>query len=103
MIKIPLIVIGLVLSVGTALWWNSELAGMLGDRVGSQSFRCLIRIGTGDCQQLWFAGMHATNQIAGIVFYIGLLMAGFGLFMPGQNRRDDDNEFVERPNFPPHL
>ena len=44
MMKIPLIVIGTVLSIGTALWWDSELTGMLGSRVGSESFRCLIRI-----------------------------------------------------------
>jgi len=47
--------------------------------------------------------MHATNQIAGIIFYVGILMVGFGLFVPGQNHRDDDNEFIERPNSPPHL
>ena len=103
MVRIPLIVIGIALSAGVSFWWDSELTGMLGDRVGSHSLYCLIRVGTGECQQLWFAGMHATNQIAGIIFYVGVLMVGLGLFIPGQKSSDNDSEFVERPRSPPHF
>lgn len=101
--KIPLIVMGVILSAGTAFWWDSELAGMLGSRIGSQSFHCLINVGTGDCQQLWFAGLHATNQIAAGFFYLGIVMAVFGLFMGSQKYPDDGDEFIDRPNSPPHF
>jgi hypothetical protein len=87
--KVPVIFIGLAMALGTALWWNRELAGALGPRMDAHGFRCLVEIGTGDCQRLWFAGLHQTNQIASIVFYAGILMAVFGLFMSGQEPSDD--------------
>jgi hypothetical protein len=101
--KIPLMFIGIALAIGTYFWWNDELITMLGNDVSSSSFRCLVNVGTGDCRKLWYVGLHETNQIASMVFYAGILMAGLGLFMARPRRGADENEFLDRPNIPPHL
>jgi hypothetical protein len=81
-VKLPLIVVGAIVTIGFAIWWQSEVRGFVGADAHIYGLRCLIRAGTGDCQDLWLLGMHQTNQIASLGFYAGILMAVFGLLMP---------------------
>ena len=71
---------GLFLAIGTAAWWHEELVGWIGNVGLVWSLRCLATFGTGECEKLWFVGMHQTNQTASIVFWAGVvaMVMGFG-------------------------
>jgi hypothetical protein len=80
MLSIILIVAGSAIALFTSLWWKSEVAGRVGDGVASEvAFQCLRRLGTGDCEKLWLVGLHQSNQIAGLLFYGGIVLAAAGL------------------------
>jgi hypothetical protein len=85
-VKPPLIAVGLIITIGFAFWWQSEVRGFVGADVHTYGLRCLLRAGTGNCQDLWLLGMHQTNQIASLGFYAGILMVLFGLLMPGRKK-----------------
>jgi hypothetical protein len=85
-VKLPVILIGAVVAIGFALWWQDEISGFVGADAETYGLRCLIRAGTGNCRDLWFIGMHQTNQIASLGFYAGILAAAFGLLMPGRKK-----------------
>ncbi len=87
--KLPLMGVGLLIAVGTALWWHSEVVHTFGNNTPAGGYRCLMLVGTGNCHQLWLSGLHQTNVTASVIFYGGLLMAIFGGLMPKQ-RKDGD-------------
>jgi hypothetical protein len=87
--KLPLIVVGVLSSLGAAQWWHSEVFNVFGSRTPSGGFRCLLLAGTGDCHQLWFVGLHQANITASLIFYAGALMTIFGCLMP--NWRKDNH------------
>lgn len=72
------IVVGILMAVGSALWWHAEVAGRIGEKAAAGAFGCLIRLGSGSCEGLWFVGLHQENIIAGTVFYVGALIAVLG-------------------------
>lgn len=68
-------IVALIVAIGTAIWWSREVESFLGKP--SPAFRCLLNIGTGDCAQLWFIGLHSTNQVASLIFYGALAVFGY--------------------------
>lgn len=90
----PIIILGIIFSFGTALWWNAEVVGRIGESINfSDTSVCLAKIGSGDCQALWFVGLHQENIIAGLVFWLGLIAIVAGIFYelsrPGYIGKDE--------------
>jgi hypothetical protein len=85
-----LIGIGSAITILTALWWHEEVVGRLGRVTFGNTLSCLARIGSGDCGSLWFIGLHQENQIAGLVFWLGVCVAGVGLW-----RKSANNKWIE--------
>jgi hypothetical protein len=65
----------IMVAVAVALWWRSEVANWLGDQGARGSFHCLVFVGTGNCRQLWWIGLHQTNQFASIAFWAAIVTA----------------------------
>lgn len=73
--------IGSAIAIITTLWWHSEVTGRIGSRINFQAtFSCLAKLGSGDCQVLWYAGLHQENQIAGLIFWAGILLVIFNIW-----------------------
>lgn len=83
--------LGGAVAIITALWWNGEVTGRLGNVAFDDTLSCLAKLGGGNCGQLWFVGLHQENQIAGVVFWAGVVMAGVGLWrkMAEQERKSN--------------
>ena len=90
-----LIVTGLLVAGGAAIWWYAELTGRLGSFPAWDAMRCLAQAGTGNCGLLWFAGLHASNQIASLLFYAGVVAVIFGAFL--RPSADEDDYFGPGP------
>ena len=67
-------------AVLTALWWHEEVAGRVGRVAFDDTLSCLAKVGGGNCGGLWFIGLHQENQIAGLVFWAGVILALVGLW-----------------------
>ena len=80
MSKLLCVVLGGAIAAASAVWWNSEVAGRVGSAAFGDTFDCLWRIGSGDCGKLWFVGLHQENQIAGLVFWLGIVLAVIGFW-----------------------
>jgi hypothetical protein len=85
-VKLLVSSIGAIVAFATMLWWHFEVIGRIGATPFSQTVKCLAKIGTGDCGGLWLAGIHQENQIAGAVFYLGVVTAVVGLALPNRAR-----------------
>ena len=72
--------LGSAIAILSALWWNGEVTGRLGRVAPQDAFSCLWKLGSGDCGALWFVGLHQENQIAGLMFWFGVVLAGVGLW-----------------------
>jgi len=77
--KKSLVAIGVAGAPLTLLWWHSEVKAFLGDKGAEHSARCIYNFGTGDCVNFWLVGLHQTNQIASLFFYVCLVVAFVGL------------------------
>lgn len=77
---------GLGLAALTSVWWYRELVGFLGKSVNYlSSLSCLIEFGGGSCRYLWFIGLHQENLRAAFLFYIGVGIWGFGVWLYNRN------------------
>jgi len=74
------IVLGSAIAVLTSLWWHDEVAGRVGRVAFDATFSCLTKVGMGDCGTLWLVGLHQENQIAGLVFWAGVVLGVTGLW-----------------------
>jgi hypothetical protein len=72
--------IGAAIAVLTDLWWYEEVAGRLGKVDARGALSCLVQLGTGNCSNLWFVGLHQENLIASVVFWGGVAAAVYGLW-----------------------
>jgi len=72
--------VGSAVAVLTALWWHEEVAGRLGGVPFNDTVSCLAKLGLGKCGTLWFVGLHQETQIAGVVFWFGMILAAVGLW-----------------------
>ncbi len=75
-------IIGAGLALAIDLWWTQEIVGRIGSQASRISFSCLVRAGTGNCQALWLAGLHQTNQIASLIFYAAIAFSVWSLASP---------------------
>lgn len=82
--------LGFLVAIGTAAWWHEELVGWIGNVPFVWSLKCLAMFGTGECEKLWFVGMHQTNQTASLVFWAGAVVAvvGMGARRPQSNQNN---------------
>ena len=81
--------LGGAIAILTSLWWYYEVAGRLGRIAFQTTFTCLAKVGAGDCTALWFVGLHQENQIAGVVFWIGVALGISGLWRKHAEAEDD--------------
>ena len=86
-----IILLGLAAAIGSIVWWQAELSDVLGPNT-SGGFECLLNFGTGECHQLWFVGLHQTNQIASLIFYGGVaaIIAGLATQRPRSTTEADE-------------
>ena len=91
--KLWRLLIGCGLTLGATWWWNAELSSRLGREIAREATtECLLNFGTGNCGNLWFVGLHQTNQIASLIFYGGIVTVLSCLFSRKPTSGDQQNQ-----------
>ncbi len=81
-VNIPLVIVGVFLALGANLWMRQALGSYMEVDGMSLAFYCVASIGSyKDCPQIWPADMQDIVQHASVLFYIGVYLIVWGLFI----------------------